>query len=102
MYGAGPIPVQPPYEEPYVGVNPGPFENYPPGAIPPIPPGPPFNWRRREPVFAFVLIGLGIIFLLQSMGFVGHVMHYLWPLMLIGLGAWLIVRRVGYFQGGSK
>ena len=69
---------------------------------PPIPPVPPYNWRRREPIFAFVLIGLGIIFLLQSLGFVTHLMHYIWPLMLIGLGVWLIVRRVGYLQGGSK
>ena len=63
---------------------------------------PPMGWRRREPVFAFVLIGLGIIFLLQSLGFVGHILHYLWPLMLIGLGVWLVIRRVGYTQGGSK
>jgi B-box zinc finger protein len=99
--GAGPIP--PPYTDPYVGTIPGGYaEGYPPGVIPPIPPAPPYNWRRREPIFAFVLIGLGIIFLLQSLGFVTHLMHYIWPLMLIGLGVWLIVRRVGYTQGGSK
>jgi TM2 domain-containing membrane protein YozV len=103
--GAGPIP--PPYPDPYAGTNPGGYaggyaEGYPPGVIPPIPPVPPYNWRRREPIFAFVLIGLGIIFLLQSLGFVTHLMHYIWPLMLIGLGVWLIVRRVGYIQGGSK
>jgi hypothetical protein len=49
-----------------------------------------------------VLIGLGIIFLLQSMGFVTHLMHYLWPLMLIGLGVWLVLRQAGYIQGGRK
>jgi len=53
-------------------------------------------------IFAVVLIGLGLIFLLQSLGFVSHLMHYIWPVMLIGLGVWLIVRRVGYMQGGSK
>ena len=101
--GTGPIPPQPPYVDPYAGTNPGAYaEPYPPGAIPPIPPVPPYNWRRRDPIFAFVLIGLGIIFLLQSLGFVTHLMHYIWPLMLIGLGVWLIVRRVGYLQGGSK
>jgi hypothetical protein len=102
--GAGPIPPQPPpYAEPYPGAAPGAYaENYPPGAIPPIPPVPPYSWRRREPVFAFVLIGLGIIFLLQSLGFVTHLMHYIWPFMLIGLGIWLVVRRVGYTQGGPK
>jgi hypothetical protein len=104
--GAGSIPPQPPYSEAYTGQNPGPYgENYPPGYIPPIPtipPAPPYNWRRREPIFAFVLIGLGIIFLLQSLGFVGHLMHYIWPLMLIGMGVWLIMRRIGYTQGGPK
>ena len=102
-YVPGPIPQQPPYADPFIGANPGAYtESYPPGVIPPIPPVPPQNWRRREPIFAFVLIGLGIIFLLQSLGFVTHLMHYIWPLMLIGLGVWLIVRRVGYTQGGSK
>jgi hypothetical protein len=67
-----------------------------------VPPVSPYNWRRREPIFAFVLIGLGIIFLLQSLGFVSHLMHYVWPLMLIGLGAWLVVRRVSDAQGGPK
>jgi hypothetical protein len=96
--GAGPIPPQPPFSEPYVG--PEPFgEGYPPGPIPPVAP---YYWRRKEPVFAFVLIGLGVIFLLQSLGFVDHLMHYIWPLMLIGLGIWLIVRRVGWPQGGPK
>ena len=102
---AGPIPSQPPYAETYGGQPQEPYpyaENYPPGFIPPMPPMPPIGWRRKEPIFAFVLIGLGIIFLLQSMGFMHHLMHYLWPLMLIGLGVWLVVRRVGYTQGGSK
>jgi hypothetical protein len=49
-----------------------------------------------------VLIGFGIIFLLQSLGVVSHLLHYVWPFMLIGMGVWLIVRRVGYNQGGSK
>ena len=96
---AGPNPSQPPYTEPYPGSY---GEGYPPGAIPPIPPIPPYNWRRREPIFAFVLIGLGIIFLLQSLGFVTHLMHYIWPLMLIGLGVWLVVRRLSDTQGGPK
>jgi TM2 domain-containing membrane protein YozV len=102
----------PPYTEPYPGAYPGSYsgqdpygqgyQGYPPGVIPPIPPVPPLNWRRREPVFAFVLIGLGVLFLLQSMGVVGHVLHYIWPFMLIGMGIWLFVRRMGDTQGGSK
>jgi hypothetical protein len=104
---------QPPYTEPFPGAYPpGQYPNqdpygqgyqgYPPGVIPPISPGPALNWRRREPVFAFVLIGLGILFLLQSLGVVGHVLHYVWPFMLIGMGIWLFVRRMGDTQGGSK
>ena len=101
--GSGPIPTQPPYAEPYTGVGPDPYvDPYPPGAIPPIPPGAPYAWRRREPVFAIVLIGLGLIFLLQSMGIVTHLMRFIWPLMLIGLGVWLVLRQVGYTQGGRK
>jgi hypothetical protein len=99
---------QPPYTEPYPGPYSGQdtygqgYQGYAPGVAPPIPPMPPLNWRRREPVFAFVLIGLGILFLLQSLGVVGHVLHYVWPFMLIGLGIWLFVRRMGDTQGGSK
>jgi hypothetical protein len=114
----------PPYTEPFPGQYPPgqypnqyssqypnpdpygqPYQGFPPGAIPPgvVPPVAPLNWRRREPVFAFVLIGLGILFLLQSLGVVvGHVLHYIWPFMLIGLGIWLFVRRMGDTQGGSK
>ena len=91
-------PPQPPYSEPFPG-------SYGPGSIPPIPPVPPVppnNWQRREPIGAFILIGLGVIFLLQTMGVVQHLFRFTWPLMLIGFGAWLIVRRVGYFKGGSK
>ena len=94
-------PQQTQYSEPFTG-------EYPPGSvppippIPPIPPLPPYNWRRREPVWAIVMIALGIIFLLQSMGFVEHLFRYSWPVLLIGIGVWLIVRRVGYTQGGPK
>jgi hypothetical protein len=63
---------------------------------------PPFGWRRREPVWAVVLIFLGVIFLLKSLGFVGHIFHFAWPVLLIGLGVWLIVSRLGYVRGGSK
>ncbi len=101
-----PPPPEQPFSELFVGGYPP--GSYPPGYIPPIPPMPPIppvppmGWRRREPVWAIVLIGLGIIFLLQSLGFVGHLFHFAWPVLLIGLGVWLIIRRVGYTQGGSK
>jgi TM2 domain-containing membrane protein YozV len=101
-----PPPPQPPYSEPYSGQYPGqyqdPYSGYPPGSIPPIPPGAPFGRRRPEPVWAFILIGLGIIFLLHTVGFFGHLIHFAWPIFLIGLGVWLVLRHMGNSQGGSK
>ena len=107
-WGSGYPPQAAPYSEPYAGPNPGPYAgDFPPGVMPPVPPVPPapFNGRfgrGREPVGAFILIGLGLIFMLQTMGFVGHAIRYAWPLMLIGFGIWLFIRRAGYKQGGSK
>jgi TM2 domain-containing membrane protein YozV len=112
----GAVPPQPPYTEAASGQysNPEPYSGaYPPGTyppgyippvppIPPIPPVPPYGWRRREPVWAVILIALGIIFLLQSLGVVEHMFHYAFPVLMIGLGVWLIVRRLGYSQGGPK
>lgn len=97
---------QAPYQQTYQG-------NYPPPAsgfvdagippIPPVPPMPPVEWRRREPVGAVVLIALGVLFLLGEFGlFSGRVFEYMWPLLLIGLGVWLMARRLGETQGGSK
>jgi TM2 domain-containing membrane protein YozV len=64
--------------------------------IPPIPPVPPMGWRRKEPIGALILIGFGLILLLNQMGYLAErFVHFLWPLIFIGLGAWLIVRRVG-------
>jgi ABC-type nickel/cobalt efflux system permease component RcnA len=71
--------------------------------MPPIPPVPPIHWRRKEPIGAIVLIALGLLFLLGQMNlFNGRLMEYAWPLLLIGLGVWLIVRRLGESHGGSK
>jgi hypothetical protein len=49
---------------------------------------------RRVPVGSLVLIGLGVLFLLNTMGlFHTYWIHRLWPLILIGLGVWLFVKR---------
>ncbi len=78
-------------------VNPG------AGPIPPIPPIPPQHWRRREPIGAVILIALGVLFLLDRIDFLsGRVFEFSWPLVLIGLGVWLIVRRVEETRGGQK
>ncbi len=93
-------PYQAPYQAPYMPPPPGAAgPGYPP--IPPIPPVPPAHWRRREPIGAVVLILLGVMFLLgQFDWFSWRVYEYLWPLLLIGLGVWLIVRRLQDAQGG--
>ena len=93
-YAAGAY--QPPYQTPYPPPPPG----YPDPAMPPIPP---LYWRRKEPIGAIVLIGLGLLFLLGQLDlFHGRLFEFTWPLLLIGLGVWLIVRRIGESQGGSK
>ena len=49
---------------------------------------------NKVPVGAIVLIGLGVLFLLNTMGlFHAYWVHRLWPLILIGIGVWLFVRR---------
>jgi len=50
---------------------------------------------RPLPTGAIVLIVLGSLFLLSNVGlFEFHWIHRLWPLMLIGIGAWLLAKRV--------
>jgi ABC-type nickel/cobalt efflux system permease component RcnA len=50
-----------------------------------------------------VLIALGVLFLLDQLEiFQGRFMEFVWPLLLIALGVWLIVRRIEESQGGSK
>ena len=108
-------PYQAPYQAPYQGQwqNPyapppaaGPVDpNAPPQGIPPDPSAywHPAFWRRGAPVGAVVLIALGVLFLLGQMDiFNGRLIEYSWPVFLIGLGIWLIVRRLGESQGGPK
>jgi putative Mn2+ efflux pump MntP len=61
------------------------------------------SWRRKEPIGAIVLIGLGFLFLLGQLDiFNGRMFDFTWPLLLIGLGVWLIIRRIGNEHGGSR
>jgi hypothetical protein len=58
------------------------------------------HWQRREPVGAIILIALGVLLLLgQFDWFSWHIFQYFWPMVLIGLGVWLIVRRVHETRG---
>jgi TM2 domain-containing membrane protein YozV len=98
---------QGPYQGPFQGTTGEPGAGGPPGPgsgpFPPVPPVLPLHWRRREPVGAVILIALGILFLLDKIDFLsGRVFEFSWPLVLIGLGVWLIVRRVGDTRGEQK
>ena len=76
------------------GVAPGqPFTPYAP--YPPPPPvGSGCYTGRDIPTGAIILIGLGILFLFGSLGLLHEdwVSHG-WPLLIIGLGVWIIFRR---------
>ena len=98
-------PHSPPPDPRYGGpVNPPVPGAVPPGAIPPVPPPPPLHaCTGREPVGAIVLIVLGVLFLLGQLDiFSSWIFKYSWPVLLIGLGVWLIIRRMGEHEGGLK
>ncbi len=99
--GQAPYQYGAPYAPPAAGfVDPG-APPMPP--IPPVPPVPPMYWQRKEPIGAIILIALGLLFLLGQLDiFSGRMFEFAWPLMLIGLGVWLVIRRTGYGQGGPK
>ncbi len=87
--GAG-QPGYPPTGQPGYGPVPG-----QPGYYAPVPPPPPPGYMGRDiPTGAIILIGLGILFLFGSLGLLHEdwVAHG-WPLLIIGLGVWIIFRR---------
>lgn len=72
-----PPPVPPPYVPPAYG------------APPPPPPA-----ADKAPVGAIVLIVIGLLLLFQTLGvFGGEWVDRSWPLLIVGLGAWLLYRR---------
>jgi TM2 domain-containing membrane protein YozV len=99
-------PWQTPYQAPYQAPGTGPAggPDYPGQGFPPVPPvPPPLYWKRKEPIGAIILIGLGLMFLLGQLDlFSGRVFEFTWPLLLIGLGVWMVVRHVQDSQGGRK
>lgn len=46
---------------------------------------------RRQRNFGLLLIGLGILFLIRQ--FFGFFFHYFWPLLLVALGVFLLLRE---------
>ena len=96
--GTGPVPgaYQAPFSGAYQAPYPPPAAGFTDPAVPPVPPVPPVSWRRKEPIGAVILIGFGLLLLLNQLGYMAErITHYLWPLILIALGVWLIMRRVG-------
>jgi hypothetical protein len=91
------------YQPPYTGGYQPPYPP-PPGYVdpsaPPMPPVPPAYWRRKEPIGAIVLIALGLLFLIGEWS--GEVLKYSWPVLLIGLGVWLVIRQMGTTKGGPQ
>jgi Domain of unknown function (DUF5668)/B-box zinc finger len=47
----------------------------------------------KIPVGAVILIGLGVLFLLHTMGIMENGFERYWPLILIALGGWMFYRR---------
>jgi hypothetical protein len=87
------------YQAPYGAAPAG----YVDPAVPPVPPVPPVFWRRKEPIGALILIGFGLLLLLNQLGFLAeHVFRFLWPLIFIALGVWLIIRRIEDTKGGQQ
>jgi TM2 domain-containing membrane protein YozV len=83
-----------PYESPY----------QPPSSAPDpaAPCQPRICLRRNVPVGAVVLIALGLLFLLDRFDlFHGRLLGFLWPIILIVLGLWLVVQRISDSKGGS-
>jgi hypothetical protein len=89
---------QAPYQTPFQTTYQGPYQgtNVPPGyGGPDFAAVPPVYWRRKEPMGAIVLIALGLLFLLGHFNwFSGRMFEFSWPVLLIGLGVWLIVKRL--------
>jgi Domain of unknown function (DUF5668)/B-box zinc finger len=76
---SGPVPGMPPYSEPL--------------AMEP---------RQRHPFGAVVLIVIGLVLLLHTLGiFEDEWISRAWPLILIGIGAWLLYRRTRDLPGGG-
>jgi phage shock protein C len=69
-----------------------------PAATAPAPPVDPAvreaEAERRRMAVGYLLIGLGVVFLLSNAGFRFLQWQYLWPLVLIGIGVLFLLQRV--------
>jgi len=88
--GTGPFPPPPGYTASYAA--PPPAANPNPGS--PMYPYPPAPEPHRHPLGAIVLIGIGLLLLLHTLGvFEEEWIGRAWPVLIIGIGAWLLYRR---------
>jgi hypothetical protein len=119
--GAGANPNPGPYSGQASNPNPGagnPFQQPPsytssyavppPGTGAPVPGMPPYSEplavepKHRHPFGAVVLIVIGLVLLLHTLGiFEDEWIGRAWPLILIGIGAWLLYRRTRDLPGGG-
>jgi TM2 domain-containing membrane protein YozV len=79
----------------YPPVSPQAPQTAPSLQVEPPPPQP----QDNAPIGAIVLIGLGVLFLLQNLGIFR--IHNLWPLFLIGVGLWLAYKRTAQPKVGG-
>jgi hypothetical protein len=56
----------------------------------------------KIPVGGVVLILVGVLFLLHTMGLTEFGLDRFWPVILIGIGGWLFARNWGLLSGGCK
>ncbi|MFB3815752.1 MAG: LiaI-LiaF-like domain-containing protein [Terriglobales bacterium] len=63
---------------------------------------PPAQTSRAVPISAVVLIVLGVLFLVGNLGYLHfHWLHGLWPLVLVGIGVWLLADRWPAISSGT-
>ncbi len=106
---------QPPFASSFTSTPPPPpapgYGSYYAPPIPPMPPMPPIppyaavpvdpaavgqSCSSRGPTGAIILISLGVLFLLSTFGVLsGRWLANSWPLIIIGLGIFMIFRRIG-------
>jgi hypothetical protein len=60
------------------------------------PPDPLESWSKDRPIGAIILIGLGVLFLLDNF----HIFDFIrlgrmWPLILIGVGLYMFRNKIG-------
>jgi hypothetical protein len=77
----------------YSSVDPG-SPGTPGGPAPPVEDLAP---RKSVPTGAVVLIGLGVLFMLHTVGLFDYDIGRFWSLILVFLGGWMLARRWGVF-----